>query len=368
MSYTLEEIYRLAGREDKVAILTFHSNSTSYKYYGENMTIVFHYNKPEREILEKKFQENVVEKTFGNVKMRYFGDKISSSKIEQLFKEGINSIDIQEIFPSTWSSNNLFYNEEKRSIATIEIPLRREPKGGDYDWMYGFKKKLVREGTQLFPYDIESYLGWKYFYEPNNLTGDEKSLVFENGVMTESIEIHFLELKVDKEIATSFEKQRFEELSIKRMNSNLEILKKELNDAGTNLSKLAVSKPYLCDHLLSGTFLFIPQQVNGFEGKPIFLDWHGYLHIFIRHVDEFSINDAFDNKDKFLWHPKDVVTIIKKVIESFDNEIQDFWKTNPDSRFSKYGEQSLYFEGDYYTFHIEAEGRISTFHRSKKSI
>lgn len=35
---------------------------------------------------------------------------------------------------------NLFVKEEKRTINKLEIPFNKEPKGGDYDWMYGFEK------------------------------------------------------------------------------------------------------------------------------------------------------------------------------------------------------------------------------------
>jgi hypothetical protein len=101
---------------------------------------------------------------------------------------------------------------------------------------------------------------------------------------------------------------------------------------------------------------------------PIYIDWKGYIHVFISHVKEFRVGGRFDNKDKLLWHPSDVIPVIKNVISQVDDEIQKFWKVNPISRFSKYGVQSLYFEGDYYTFHVESDGRLSTFHSVKKII
>lgn len=368
MCYSIDEIYRLAGRDDKVTVLTFYPDTKAFIDYGENLTVVFHYDLFEREKLENKFKEGVDEKTYGLVKARYLGFEIAASKVEQLLKEGINSNEIQTIFTSPWSHDNLFHREEKRSIRTIEIPIRKEPKGGDYDWMYGFDKKLVLDGFELSPYEMDFYLGMKNFYEPNNFTAAEEALLMENGVRKEPIERHFLEVKSEKEIATPEEEKRLEELSIKMMNNNLEILKKELNDAGSNFAKLYGENPELCIHLMIGTYKYIPERLNGFEGKPIFLDWKGYLHVFTRHVEEFLLNGVYDKKDKFLWHPKDVITVIKKVIESIDKEVQEFWKNNPNSRYSKYGAQSLYFEGDYYTFHVEANGRLSTFHRSKKKI
>lgn len=57
---------------------------------------------------------------------------------------------------------------------------------------------------------------------------------------------------------------------------------------------------------------------------------------------------------------------MRHVIDAVDKEYQSFREENPEQRFSKYGDQSLYFQGDYYIFHIEIDGRISTFHRTKK--
>jgi hypothetical protein len=58
---------------------------------------------------------------------------------------------------------------------------------------------------------------------------------------------------------------------------------------------------------------------------------------------------------------------MEKVIAAIDKEIQEFFEARPVSRYSRYGSQSVYFEGDYYTLHIEANGRISTFHKTRKN-
>jgi hypothetical protein len=152
------------------------------------------------------------------------------------------------------------------------------------------------------------------------------------------------------------------------MESNMTILKQELQNAGSSMAKLYNQNKGLCNYLLKGTLKYLPDRLNYIKNKPIYLEWNGYLHVFIRHVEEFKIKNAYEGKDKFLWDPRDVMTVIKHVIESVDDEVQQFWKENPGQRFSKYGAQSLYFEGDYYTFHIESDGRLSTFHRTKKKI
>jgi hypothetical protein len=366
--YSLEDIYRIAGRDDKVAVLTFHQESEAFKSYGESLTVVFTYDIKEREALEKQFKENSNTKTFGNVKARPLVIHLEDQQTAALMKHGIYSKDIQFIFPSPWAAMNPYYKEEKRTLNKMEILIRTEPKGGDYDWMYGFERKLILNRVKLIPSTMELYLAMKLFFEPDKITEEEKLQIYDNNVIRSSIERKLLEIKLEKEVSTEEEEQRFFELSKEYMNSNLEILKSELHRAGTNLSKLYTLNAGLFHHLLEGTYRYIPEQLNSFEGVPIYLDWKGYVHVFIRHVKEFVVGERFNDKDKLLWHPSDIIPVIKNVISQVDDEIQKFWQKNPTSRFSKYGAQSLYFEGDYYTFHVEADGRISTFHSIKKMI
>lgn len=368
MEYSVEDIYKLVGRDDKVVVLTFHPESKAYNKFGDSCTVVFCYDIKEREDLETNFKSGTDKRTFGFVKVKPLAMELNKEQTDELINKGINSKDIQHMLTSPWATENPFYKEEKRNLRKIEIPFHAEPKGGDYNWMYGFEKRNIRNGGKLIPSSMELYLAMKLFFEPDKITEKEKLQIYDNGILRNSIERKFLEIKMDKEVSTEEEDNRFFELSKLNMNSNLEVLKTELNRAGTNLSKLFALNTGLCYHLMQGTYLYTPEQLNGFKGIPIYLDWKGYIHVFTRHVKEFAVSERFKDKDKLLWHPSDVIPVIKKVISEVDSEIQKFWEENPSIRFSKYGVQSLYFEGDYYTFHVEADGRLSTFHSVKKLI
>lgn len=368
MRYSLDEIYRLAGRDDKVAVITLCPETTAFAEYGEQLTVAFHYDLFEREKLEHKFRKGIDENIDGVVKVTYLGDDLEPSKILELLRNGVNSTDIQRINPSAWASKNLFYNKTERNIKAFDIKITKLPKGGDYDWMYGFNRRLIHDGVEFSEYEMNRYLGMKYYYEPDKFTKEEKLLLRDKGVIKESIEKQYLEIKLEKEVITATEEKRLEELLDKLLTRNYAVLKKELNDAGTNINKLYADNPELCFYLISGTLKYNPERLNGDAGKPVYLDWQGYLHVFIRHVEAFSVTSKHDVKDKFRWHPQDVEMVIGKVIQSINSEIQEFWKVNPVSPFSKYGDKSLFFEGDYYTFHIEPNGRLSTFHRTHTNV
>lgn len=88
----------------------------------------------------------------------------------------------------------------------------------------------------------------------------------------------------------------------------------------------------------------------------------------MKHVEEFQVNKNFEHKDNFQWNEEDVFMVMGHVIESIDADYQKYREDKPEQRFSKYGPQSVYFQGDYYTFHIEPNGRISTFHKNRKEL
>jgi hypothetical protein len=368
MNYSFDLIYKLVGRDDEVVVITFSNDSEECKDFGVALTVVFEYTKSQREKFEKRFLEQIDSGEFEYLKVKSLGNNLSKDKEELLMQKGINTASIVDIFSMPGFNKNLFHKPEKRLLNELNIQLNSEPKGGEYDWIYGFYKKQFETGVMFFKDEINRFLAMKFHFEPSQITADDKALIFKNGAFNEEIEWYLLELKFDKEIITEVEEIRWKELFLNCTNKNVNILMEELQNAGIKLKELANINPIACKHLINGTYKFIEKRLNCDIGKPIYIDWKGYLHIFLRHVEGFKIGKNYSEKDIFLLNPKDVIPVVKKVIDAANEEIQTFWKSKPYQRFSKYGDQSLYFLGDYYTFHIEGNGRLSTFHISKNKI
>jgi hypothetical protein len=368
MEYFIEELYKLTGRDDKVAVVDFIEGSENHKEYGKSITVVLIYNQFEREKMEIAFREGKLEQTHGKVRVKLLtGAEFSDDQKWKLQKEGINSQDIKSVF-SGWVHENLFYEEKTRSLNILEIPLHVKPKGGDYKWMYGFKKRLVRDGVGLHPHEREWYLAMKFFFEEKELSGEELAEIRPNRVLRPEIELKYLEIKLECEVISPEEVTKYESLLRDSVIQNYEVLKREINSAGLGMKKLAQQNPKLLRFLIEGTTHYIPERLNVMGKRAIYLNWKGFLHVFLRHVKEFEIGEQSKEKTKFLWTPDKITIVMKNVINSINKDIQEFWEQNPDQRFSKYGQQALYFEGDYYTFHIEVDGNVSTFHMTKKRI
>jgi hypothetical protein len=366
MRYSVEDIYRLVGSEDKVTGLTFRNGSESHERYGDFITVVFTYTQKEREELDKELGDGN-NNTSGRIKARVLVEKLTETQIKQLETEGVLSDDIVEILYFTAPEKNTFHSKAKRKIDKIEIQTSPLPKGRDYDWMYGFKKQLEIEGIGMCPAERNFYLAGKYYYEPDNLTESEVEEIYQgSSSMSDSVEWELLSIKYFREEIRTEEKTRLGELIGKRKKKHYEILDYYLTQAGSSLKKLAKENIEQAVDLFMKVSDFKERRLNVTGKKPVYIDLDSYLHIYMRHVEELKVTDHFEDKDNFQWDEEDVFSVMRHVIEETNEEIQKHFEKSPDRRYSRYGKESAYYQGDYYTFHIEPTGRVSTFHKNRK--
>jgi hypothetical protein len=272
-----------------------------------------------------------------------------------------------EILYFTAPEKNTFHSKEKRTIDKINIPITSLPKGRDLDWMYRFKKRLVSENIGLCPRERNFYLAGKFYYERDKLTEDEIAEIFpKDSEMREAIEHEFLGMKYMREEISDPEKRRLAELLGKKKRDSYNLLDKYLKQSGSSMKKLVSDNPEQAVDLFEKTLHFKERRLNVTGTIPLYVDIDRYLHIYMRHVEEMKVNKHFEHKDNFQWNEEDVFSVMEHVIRQFNDEIQEFFSKNPDKRYSRYGDKSAYYEGDYYTFHIEPSGCISTFHKNKK--
>lgn len=365
MNYTIEEIYFLVGKNDKTALVTFKNGSDPYNKYGESIAVVFVYTQFEREEMDKLLKVLPFTKS-GWVKARYLGIDLTPDKTALLLSEGVNSNDIANIHYSIFPEKNTFHSKEKRELNKINIPIRTRRNGQDLDWMYGFKKKLVSQGIGLSPEERAFYLAGKLYYEPENLTKEENEEIYTDEKIKESIEKELLQIKYQRKEISDQENKQLGELIGKQKKQNFAVLDEYLKQAGSSLKKLATENLEQATTLCVKLAMFKERRLNVMGKYPIYMNQDSYLHIYMRHVEEFKINKHFEDKSNFQWNEEDVFNVLGHVIKHVNNEYQKFKEEKPNQRFSKYGKESVYFEGDYYTIHIEPNGRISTFHKNRK--
>lgn len=365
--YYIENIYELVGRDDLTAALVFFNGSKSHNLYGENLTVQFLYNQKERLNLDDKIKDKN-SKTVGYVKAKYLGYELADDLVKNLNDVGIYCEDIASLYTIVGFEKNTFHSEEKRKIKTINIPMHSQPKGGDFDWMYGFTKRQINDGIGVSPRERNFYLAGKLYYEPDNLSGEERLEMFENNIPKEQIEWEYLTIKYHREDITVVENERLVELYYKKKQNYKVLLENHLNESGSSINKLSKENIELYEDLLERVMHFKERRLNVGGKYAIFLDLDSYLHIFMRHVEEMKVNKHFSHKDNFQWNLDDVMTVIKHVIHEIENQIQEFFENNKGKQFRIYGEHAVYYQGDYYAVYIDPNGRLESLFKIKKQL
>lgn len=369
MEYTLEKIYRLVGQLDQVATLTFRDDSDAFQTYGDLLTVVFTYDQVERETMDKLIL-NDQSNTHGRIKAKYLGIDLPDDKIKQLLEDGINSEDIIDVFHFHFHpKTNTFHSTEKRVLNKHIIEMEPLPKGGDLGWMFGFQDRLVRQGIGLSPNERNFYLAGKFYFETQDLKEQEKNEIFdESGLMKDSIELEFLTIKGMREEINEEELKKLNALIEIKESNRINTLDSYLGQAGSSLKKLSEKNPEQAKRLINKVMRFNDSRLNVIGKHPIYMDIDSYLHIYMRHVEEYKVNKHFENKDNFQWDEEDVFLVMKNVIQEIEDDYQKYREEKPNLRFSRYDKQSIYFQGDYYTLHVDTTGRISTFHKNRKEL
>lgn len=93
----------------------------------------------------------------------------------------------------------------------------------------------------------------------------------------------------------------------------------------------------------------------------LYLDLDGFMHIYLRHVEELSTSGLYPERTKFQLEEKEVEIAIDHVMHAMNDEYQAFREKNPDRPFRKYSDQAFYYNGDYYVLRVEPDGRLTQF-------
>ena len=337
-NYTLEKIYDLVGRNDYTSTITFRPNSQSEKLYGNTLTIVFLYTQQEREELEDNIKKGIVGR-HGYVKAKYLLYDLPDTKIKELEKVGVNSNDITDIewLPYT-EPRNTYGSKEKRHIDTLTIESKPSCYENDILWMYGALKTYKEKGIGLCPEEQDNYLAYKLILEPTKLTEEENAVIYDaNGKMNEDIAYEYLGYKC---VTLNISKEEIIELMRicqNRYTKRMAILDERLQEIGSSIKKLKESEPDKADFLINAVRRFHEKRYNTYGKFPLYLNLEGFLHIYLRHVEDLQIGSQYAHKDKFQLYEKDIEAVISRVLHGINTDYQVYKSDHPTQRYGKYG-------------------------------
>lgn len=362
--FSLERLYQLAGREDRVITVSFRKGTPSEQIWGNSITCCLIYT--ERERLQMQTRMDKGENSYGKARACYLLSGLSKALVGKLEKEGFDSQDVEEVLVApNLNPENVYKGEQLRKLNTIEIPLNPEPPLEELKFAFGALNHFRNDGMIFAPAEYDDYTALRLVLGIP-LLEEEKAKLFDEEGRIHNNNVSRLYLLYESRLGVlSEEKQKQQvQLEVERLAERMSILDKRLKEMGYSLDKLKNSNEAVYMHLMLMLCRFNDVRLNAIGKFPIYLDFEGYIHIGLRHITEWQFCDYYAERDKFQLKEEDVVRALKMIVDSINEDYQTIKEARPDFLYRKYGKNSLYLNGDYYMIHIGENGRIENFSKS----
>lgn len=362
--YTVEKLYEIAGKEDRVVTISFREGSLSKQIWGDSITCVFLYTERERIKLIDSVEKG--EGNYGKVKAKYLLSELNGEQIEKLKTEGFDSLDVVEVLVAPLlQDENIYKGEKLRKLNQIKIHIEPEPPLEEMKFELGALCKFMEHGMLLCPSEYVDYLTLKLVLGAK-LDENERARVFdhEGKIHNNDVSRRYLYYKSRLGELSEEKKLQQAQLELMRIMERLTFLDNRLKEMGTSLEKLKDEQPAICESIVQKALHFNEIRLNHTGHYPIYLTYEGYIHIGLRHIKEWQFSDYYRDRDKFQLNEEDVIPTISHIVEEINDDYQSIKAKRPDFQYRKFGKSSIYFNGDYYMLHIDVDGRIENFSKT----
>lgn len=363
--FSCEELYAMYGQYDKFINIEFHKYSESALKYGRSLMGTIVYSKFEREELESIIRSKNVPRTRGVIKLRCSKlSKLSDEHKAEIENNGVPVGDIYEILTSDYFEPKS-YNQDGIKEIPNTIKVEFDPTGIDpLQTTHWVLSKRVKDGNKLAIVEWEKYIGYsRYYNSDKDITKEYEEGGFDiNEESSTQIRFYELEAKFLNRNITTAEKSEFGKFLNQRRANRTKAIERELKrSTSKTLQKFESEHPDIYSSLQESIIAFSPDSLAVYNVEiPIYWDYEGYLHIYLRHCEELNIEGHFEQKTKFQYQPKDIKRVLKICIESLTPQINVALKAG--KQFRANGGKALYYNGNYYAIHILENGRVASFH------
>lgn len=360
--FTQGELYNICGKDDAVADITFRPNSESANKYGSEITVTFKYTRKERKSLE----DNITSlDDITSLKAQNLMPDIDDEKAKLLSSDGFNPKDVISICVlSMTKPENKYTSSEHRKPNTLNIEFEPENNGDDIYWMYEELKMFIEKGIALCPDEMTEYYAYKLAIDRNNFTDEEKKIVFDESgkVKNKDVAYIFLSWKLECNTITTYEADFLKKLKRNSFNKKMKIINDALKDLG-GLENYLKKYPQKASLLIRKVLRFRDIRYNEKGKHLLYMNLDSFIHIYLRHVEELSTKHMYSERTKFQLDESDVEIVIKHVMESLNDEYQQFKDEHPDWKFERYNDKAYYYNGDYYHIAVDKNGCLITFYK-----
>ena len=364
--FSVEELYFMYGQyESRFIGVEFHKLSESGKKYPINIGGIIVYSKSEREELDKVINSGNIPRTNGLIKIDVSSNyNLTKEQTDELLNKGFMCGDIHQILASNMPVQKAFKQEGIKEIPNT-MNINFDPTGMDphrmFMWLFS---QRVKDGGRLIDTEWCKLCGYGIYYEPESINLEFiKQRVFDaEGNKNKKVRFHELSAKLFNTDINKGEIAEFGALLKERSLERVEMIREEIKrSTNKTLEKFAEEYPEIYKVIRTSASTFDEETLEYHTTiLPIYWDFRSYLHIYLRHCEELQIEGHFKNKTKFQYTQKDIKRILGIAIHKLHDKINDRLASNND--FRVFGDQTLYFNGNFYSLRIEKDGRVDSFY------
>lgn len=361
LNFSLEDLFGHAGQYDKFVSVEFYRNSDAFGRYGESVNGMIIYGRKHRNELTQRISFENYARTDGVVLLNSTSENREVN--EQLKTEGFLASDICTILTFVHDPNEVAYQKPgiKEIPNTIVIPFE----SGEVDlprtqnlitsWKFRDRSKIL--GHELMRYYTNELIMGMEVPEPI-----KQKFLYE-GVgpsLKEDVLIQFYSYGYVEQLLDPQQKNHLNRLLKTRADRREELLKRDLSISDKRFEKFKVDFPDAYRQTRGAFLQFTDETLSEHQTQhPVYWDEERFVHIYGRHYVDHFINMSTYNGTHFQYSFKDVRRLLCMVLESLQKEIEI--ALSGGKNYNKYGDQGYYFNGNYYTLKIDANGRLMTF-------
>lgn len=361
VQFHYQDLYEMVGKNQFMTTFELRKDSASHGEYGDSVLGVIFYDRKGLDSLEGSFQTGV-EITKHRIRIDSPCRELTEEKRGDLKYRGVSVDDIESIsFLPYIRETEKHETGEKKVPDIIEIEVDRSDIDADIlNQNYLTSKHNSR--TKLIRYEKEQLIGITLAF--NNGSIDSRVLA-EFGFTEEDLKTNLniwmslYKVKERRNQLTEVDNKNYAEvkniLSLERFNKVIkEFVSTGISDSLKDLDS------FILKSIFSAVEDFSPSILM--HGKSqVYWDIDSYIHIALRHLKDYQLGH-FNRKTSFPYKAEDLKSLIEKVLQRIEAEIEEYLGSNPTGDFTRHGKMAVEYNRDHYHLRINRDGRLIQFH------
>lgn len=360
--WSLERLFIEIGQNDYTVSIVFKENSPSFLKFGRSITGILYYTKRYRKLMKIKINSGIRVETNGNVLFTtLLKENLTKEQVKQLSTVGFQNKDILFLDYYGYQHNQTYYSKRNKKLTKpIKIEITNNSTYEEsYRMMYNFYRKRIEEGDLLIDFERIEMMA---IQSALSMTESESKFIHNSEVASRKTDYDFLleEIRFYLGKTETLDGQILKA----KLDSVKEIVDMEFIKSGINPQKALEIAPHL--GLYSGLLqigLTYRDKIILYGTSPkVILNFEGFMHIVFRHCKVCNIGSNNVAKSRIPYELTDIERLIESCIEPLSEDIKSHFEEHPGKRYSKFGDQMIRFNGDYYEIQINEKGIVETFY------